>query len=232
MKIMAMIPTYNEAGNIERLIQEILAVSNDISVVVVDDDSPDGTGKILDRMRKTNPRVHVIHRIGIRGRGTAGIEGFQHALREDANYIIEMDGDFSHKPVYIPLMLKEIDTCDVVIGSRLLKGGGEFGRNIIRTWVTQLANIYIRIILNLKIKDCTSGFRVFRRNVLEAIDLNTMISSGPSIVQEVLYKACKKGFKIKEVPIVFEERMSGESTFNFRIMRESLLKMFVLRFRC
>ncbi|MBI4618823.1 MAG: polyprenol monophosphomannose synthase [Desulfobacterales bacterium] len=230
-KTMAMIPTYNEAGNIERLIQEVLAVSNDISVVVVDDDSPDGTGKILDRMRETNPRVHVIHRIGIRGRGTAGIEGFQYALREGADYVIEMDGDFSHKPVYIPLMLKEMDTCDVVIGSRLLKEGGESGRNIMRTWVTQLANIYIRIILNLKIKDCTSGFRVFRRDVLEAIDLNSMISSGPSIVQEVLYKAYKKGFKIKEVPIVFEERMSGESTFNFRIIRESLLKMFVLRFR-
>jgi len=143
-----------------------------------------------------------------------------------------MDGDFSHKPVYIPLMLKEMDTYDVVIGSRLLEGGGEFGRNIMRTWVTKLANIYIRIILNLRIKDCTSGFRVFRRDVLEAIDLNSMISSGPSIVQEVLYKAYRKGFEIKEVPIVFEERMSGESTFNFRIMRESLLKMFVLRFRC
>ncbi|MEW6614231.1 MAG: polyprenol monophosphomannose synthase [Thermodesulfobacteriota bacterium] len=231
MKIMAMIPTYNEAGNIERLIKEILAMSNDISVVVVDDDSPDGTGKILDRMRETDQRVHVVHRIGVRGRGTAGIEGFQYALREGANYIIEMDGDFSHKPVYIPLMLKEMDTCDIVIGSRLMKGGEESGRNIMRTWVTQLANIYIRIILNLNVKDCTSGFRVFRREVLEAIDPNSMISTGPSIVQEVLYKAYKKGFKIKEVPILFEERMSGESTFNFRIMKESLLKMIVFRLR-
>ncbi|MFH2012921.1 MAG: polyprenol monophosphomannose synthase [Pseudomonadota bacterium] len=231
MKIMAMIPTYNEAGNIERLIQEILAISDDISVIVVDDDSPDGTGKILDRMREINPRVHVIHRIGIRGRGTAGIEGFQYAIREGADYIIEMDGDFSHKPLYIPLMLKEMDNCDVVIGSRLLEGGKEFGRHIIRTWVTQLANIYIRIILNLKIKDCTSGFRVFRREVLEVVDLNSMISTGPSIVQEVLFKASKKGFKIKEIPIVFEERMSGESTLNLKIMRESLLKMIVFRFR-
>jgi dolichol-phosphate mannosyltransferase len=231
MKIMAMIPTYNEAGNIERLIKEILAISNDISVVVIDDDSPDGTGRILDRMRETDLRVHVVHRIGIRGRGTAGIEGFQYALRQGADYIIEMDGDFSHKPVYIPLMLKEMDASDIVIGSRLMEGGEESGRNIMRKWVTQFANIYIRIILNLKVKDCTSGFRVFRREVLEALDLNSMLSTGPSIVQEVLYEAYKKGFRIKEVPIVFEERMSGESTFNCRIMKESLLKMLVFRLR-
>lgn len=223
MKAMAMVPTYNESGNIERLITEILAQGDDVGVIVVDDDSPDGTWKIVEEYSKREPRVHLLRRIGRRGRGTAGIEGFQYAVKQGVEFIIEMDADFSHKPSYISGFLKEMKDCDLLIGSRMVKGGGETGRGPLRQWITKGANLYIRLMLGLPYKDATSGFRIFRREVLEAVDLNNLISTGPSILQEILYMAHRKGFRIKEVPIIFEDRTIGQSTFNSRIMRQSLM---------
>lgn len=223
MKAMAMVPTYNESGNIERLITEILAQGDDVGVVVVDDDSPDGTWKIVEEYSKRDPRVHLLRRIGRRGRGTAGIEGFQYAVKQGVEFIIEMDADFSHKPSYISGFLKEMKDCDLLIGSRMVKGGGETGRGPLRQWITKGANLYIRLMLGLPYKDATSGFRIFRREVLEAVDLNNLISTGPSILQEILYMAHRKGFRIKEVPIIFEDRTVGQSTFNSKIMRQSLM---------
>lgn len=223
MKAMAMVPTYNESGNIERLITEILAQGDDVGVVVVDDDSPDGTWKIVEEYSKRDPRVHLLKRIGRRGRGTAGIEGFQYAVKQGVEFIIEMDADFSHKPSYISGFLKEMKDCDLLIGSRMVKGGGETGRGPLRKWITRGANLYIRLMLGLPYKDATSGFRIFRRVVLEAVDLNNLISTGPSILQEILYMAHRKGFRIKELPIIFEDRTVGQSTFNSKIMRQSLM---------
>jgi len=231
MRAMAMVPTYNESGNIERLITEILAQGDNIGVVVVDDDSPDGTWKIVEEYSKRDSRVHLLRRIGRRGRGTAGIEGFQYAVKQGVEFVIEMDADFSHNPSYISGFLREMGDCDLLIGSRMVKGGGETGRGLLRQWITKAANLYIRLTLGLPYKDSTSGYRVFRREVLEAVDLNDIMSTGPSIVQEVLYKAHRKGFRIKELPIIFEDRTVGQSTFNSRIMRQSLMMVPKIRYR-
>lgn len=226
-----MVPTYNESGNIEKLITEILAQGKDIGVVVVDDDSPDGTWKIVEDYSKRDKRVHLLRRIGRRGRGTAGIEGFQYAVKQGVEFIIEMDADFSHKPSYISEFLKQMGNCDLLIGSRMVKGGGETGRSPVRQLITKFANMYIRLVLGIPYKDATSGFRVFRREVLESIDLNNLMSTGPSILQEILIQAHLKGFRIKEFPIIFEDRTVGQSTFNSKIMRQSLMMIPKIRRR-
>ena len=231
MKAMAMLPTYNEAPNIEQLLLKILRQGSDIGAVVVDDDSPDGTAAIVERLRREDPRVHLIVRKEERGRGTAGIVGFQYAVKQGIPLIIEMDADFSHQPFYIPSFLKQMEDCDLLIGSRLVEGGGERGRHFLRKWITRLANAYIRLILGLPVRDCTSGYRVFRREVLKAIELDHIMSSGPSVVEEVLYKAYKRGFRIKEVPYILEERKAGESTFNRKIMLDALKMILKIRWK-
>ncbi|MCX7765781.1 MAG: glycosyltransferase, partial [Candidatus Sumerlaeia bacterium] len=148
-----------------------------------------------------------------------------------ADFIIEMDADFSHQPRFIPAMLNAAQTADVVIGSRLVTGGGERGRSLIRRWITLLANLYIRLVLGLPIRDCTSGYRVFRREALEKINLEQMTSTGPAIVQEILLACHLQGLRLKEVPIIFEERRAGKSTFNWRIMLQSLGAVLKLRQR-
>ena len=231
MKAMAMVPTYNEAHNIEPLLREILRQGPDIGAVVVDDDSPDGTAAIVQRLGKENPRVHLILRKEERGRGTAGIAGFRYAVGQGVPFVIEMDADFSHQPSYIPFFLNQMGDCDLLIGSRLVEGGGERGRHFLRKVITRLANTYIRLVLGLPFWDCTSGYRVFRREVLQGIELDQIISKGPSVVEEVLYKAYRRGFRIKEVPYILEERKAGESTFNRKIMLEALRMMAKIRWK-
>lgn len=231
MKAMAMVPTYNEALNIEPLLREILCQGPDVGAVVVDDDSPDGTAAIVERLRKEDPRVHLILRKGVRGRGTAGVAGFKYAVAQGVDFIIEMDADFSHRPSCIAPFLTQMEGCDLLIASRLVKGGGEAKRHFLRRWITRMANAYIRVILGLPVRDCTSGFRVFRREVLEAIDLDELISEGPPIVEEVLYKTYRRGFRIKEVPYVFEDRKAGKSTFNRKILLNALMMMPKIRRR-
>jgi dolichol-phosphate mannosyltransferase len=231
MKAMAMIPTYNEAPNIEPLLREILRQGPDIGAVVVDDNSPDGTAAIVKRLREEDPRVHLILRMNERGRGTAGVAGFKYAVARGVDFIIEMDADFSHQPSYISSFLSQMDDCDLLIGSRLVEGGGEKGRHFLRKMITRAANAYIRLILGVPVRDCTSGYRVFRRKVLEAIELEQLMAVGPPIVEEVLFKAYRKGFRIKEVPYILEERKAGESTFNRRIMLNALLMMPKIRWK-
>jgi dolichol-phosphate mannosyltransferase len=231
LRALAMVPTYNEAPNIAALICEILRQGPDIGVVVVDDNSPDGTAAIIERLRQEDSRVHLILRLTERGRGTAGITGFRYAVAQGVEFIIEMDADFSHSPSYIPFFLSRMEGCDLLIGSRLVKGGGERGRSILRGGITRMANAYIRLVLGVPFRDCTSGYRVFRREVLEAIELDQLFSTGPSIVEEVLYKTYRRGFRIREVPFIFEDRQAGESTFNRRIMLNALLMMWKIRRR-
>jgi len=231
MKAMVMIPTYNEALNIESLLREILSQGSDIGAVVVDDSSPDGTAAIVQRLRQENPRVHLILRKEERGRGTAGVAGFKYAIDQGVEFVIEMDADFSHHPSYIPCFLGQMNDCDLLIGSRLAVGGGEKGRRFLRRWITRVANAYIRLVLGLGVRDCTSGYRIFRRQVLEAIELDQIIAKGPPIVEEVLYKVYKRGFRIKEVPYILEERKAGESTFNPKIMLDALTMMPKIRWR-
>ncbi|MCK5242311.1 polyprenol monophosphomannose synthase [bacterium] len=231
-KIFVMIPTYNEKENIQSLIEAIEGLHiNNLHIVVVDDASPDGTGRRLDQLAKKRSFLHVVHRLHERGRGTAGIKGFKYALEQKADMIIEMDADFSHHPRYIPELLRTARHCDVVVGSRFIPGGKDLDRGWIRHSITKLANFYIRRVLKIaNVCDCTSGYRLFRRPVLETIKMDNTISLGPSIVQELLYKATLRGFRIKEIPIVFVDRKEGKSTFDWRIMIQSFLMTLILKF--
>ncbi len=226
--VMAMLPTWNEAGNIRSLIEALLALDG-MHVVVVDDDSPDGTWRIVADIAERDRRVHLVHRRGVRGRGSAGVAGFRYALHAGAALIVEMDADWSHHPRHIPAMLEAARHADVVIGSRLVPGGGESGRSAIRMAITRLANLYIRLVLGVSVRDCTSGFRVFRREALERINLAAMRSNGPAIVQEVLVACRRAGCTFAEVPIWFEQRRAGKSSLTFKILLNGLIS--VLRFR-
>lgn len=207
MKVIAVIPTYNEAENIVILIPQLLKYN--VEPLIVDDDSPDLTWQVAEQFVKINKRVHVLRRAFNKGRGSAGIDGFKAALKLDPDYIIEMDADFSHDPKFIPALLKAAKDADLVLGSRY-DGGKQVGRSWLRMIVTRFANAYIRSVLGLKVKDCNSGFRVYKRKTLESI-ISSLNSKGPDIVQEVLYKVHLKGFNIVEVPITFVERKQGES---------------------
>ena len=232
MKIIAMLPTYNEAENISSLIDDLLTVRHDMEVLVVDDNSPDGTWRIVqDKIRQHPGRVHLVHRKDEKGRGSAGVAGFRKAVELKADLVIEMDADYSHHPRFVARLVDAAADADVVVGSRLVKGGGEAGRALARRCITVCANLYIRLMLGLPVRDATSGFRVFRRKVLETIGLERMESNGPAIVQEVLLACHRKGFRIVEVPILFEERRAGSSTFTARIMIAGILSVVKLRCR-
>jgi len=188
-RIVVMIPTYNERENIADLVREILSLPLDasLSVLVVDDDSPDGTGRIVGDMVREDGRVRLLTRKTRRGRGAAGIDGFKAALKLDPDYIVEMDGDFSHQPKYIPALVAAMDGCDAALGSRYIKGGRDADRGIHRRFITFLVRRFIRSRFGIPVKDPSSGFRCFRKEVLERIGLDEMISTGPSVVFEVLY---------------------------------------------
>lgn len=228
METVAMIPTYNEATNIEQVIGEILNCGTDIDVLVVDDMSPDGTYKIVEKMSKTDPRVHLLLRKEKKGRGYAGKDGFKKAIEMGAKYIVEMDGDGSHSPRYIPGLRKMIDTCDVVIGSRYVKGGKDEERSLLRQFVSNPSRWYLAFMLGVKVKDATSGFRMFKREVLETF-ADKLQANDPFIVSEVLYHLRKNKFVIKEYPIEFLSRISGESKLRPWTLIKYLFKVLKLR---
>ncbi len=228
-KTVIVIPTYNEIENIERLITEITSLPLNLEILVVDDNSPDGTAKAVERMAAQNKRVHLLLRTGERGRGSAGIAGFKKALAMNADYIMEMDADFSHHPQFIPDFLEQIKHYDVVLGSRFVRGGKDVDRGVVRQVITTLANLYVRMVLQVHIKDCTSGYRCFRREALAGLPWETMTSTGPSIVQEVLYHCYLRGYSFKEIPIIFIDRRQGESTLNWKILFAGFLMVLKLR---
>lgn len=223
-KAVVVIPTYNERENILPLLLKILNLKTkeELSVLVVDDDSPDGTGNAVSSLAQEKKNIHLLTRKGKRGRGTAGIEGFRKALKLNPDYIMEMDADFSHQPEEIPRFLKEVYDYDIVIGSRFVKGGREINRNIGRKFITFLVRNFIRFYLKIPVKDVSSGFRCFRREVLEKIDLKSLKSVGPSIVQEILYKTSLLGFRVIEIPITFEERKAGKTKLTLSVLLETL----------
>ena len=234
MKTFVMIPTYNEKENIKVLIDKILNLkSKNLHIVVADDNSPDGTWRIVQDISRKNKNVHLLLRKKNKGRGSAGRDGFIYCLKNGADIVVEMDADMSHDPKYIPLMLEELKNADLVLGSRRVEGGKDVGRGLLRKFVTLGANLYIRLMLGLKVRDCNSGFRCFKREVLEKINLERLESKGPSIVQEVLFKAHLKGFKIKELPITFVNRVKGKSKLGipqlaagyFMVLKLKLLSM-------
>jgi dolichol-phosphate mannosyltransferase len=227
-KVVIMIPTYNEAGNIEALIREILSLplEHDLSVLVVDDNSPDGTGEIVARLAGEDTRIRLLTRKEKRGRGLAGIEGFKRSLSLGPDYVIEMDGDGSHQPRFIPMLLDQARTSDLVIGSRYVQGGKDADRPFYRRFITFLARNYMRRRFGLPVRDVSSGFRCFRRDVLEKIDLDGLISVGPSVVLEILDRAHRLNFKITEVPIIFLQRKKGQTKLTVRTLLETLLATF------
>jgi dolichol-phosphate mannosyltransferase len=232
LRLIAMLPTYNEYGNIRSLVDALLRTDPRIEVLVVDDDSPDGTWEIVRDLAGEDPRIHLLHRTTERGRGSAGIAGFREAVRLGADAVVEMDADWSHDPKWIPSMIECHEKgADVVIGSRLVPGGGESGRHWLRPMITWCANLYIRLVLGLKVRDSTSGFRLFSGICVKALPWDRMCATGPETVQEILYAAHRRGFDIREIPITFVERRHGESTFNSKIMLRSLAAIWRLRFR-
>ncbi|KPL00441.1 MAG: dolichyl-phosphate beta-D-mannosyltransferase [candidate division Zixibacteria bacterium SM23_73_3] len=229
MKTLVIIPTYNERENIERIIPMVLEKDPSIHVLIVDDGSPDGTGQMADAMSKRDDRIRVIHRQNKSGLGTAYITGFKFALQENYDLIFEMDCDFSHDPKYIPDFLETIRDVDLVLGSRYIRGVNVINWPMSRLLLSYYANVYSRIITGLPVKDATGGFKCFRREVLEKIDLDKVKSNGYSFQIEMSFRAWKRGFKIKEIPIVFEDRKVGQSKMSKKIVREAVWMVWRLR---
>lgn len=226
---MVVVPTYNERDNIEKLVGAILAQHEGVEVLVVDDNSPDGTGEIVDGMAAGNPRIHVIHRPGKLGLGSAYREGFRFAIGVGAEYIVEMDADFSHDPVMLPVFFEKMADYDLVIGSRYLNGVSVVNWPLRRLMLSYFASVYTRLITGLNISDCTGGFKCFRRGVLEAIDLNRIKSDGYSFQIEMNYLCVEKGFRIGEIPIIFIDRRAGSSKMSKKIVREAVLMVWKLK---
>ena len=217
------IPTYNEATNLPDIVPQVLAQDDRIEVLVIDDNSPDGTGQIADRLAAGSPRVHVLHREGKQGLGTAYLGGFKWALERGFDYIFEMDADFSHDPKHLTEFLKAVEDADLVLGSRYLGGkvtvvNWPMGRLLL----SYCANIYARWVTGLRIWDLTGGFKCFRRRVLEGMDLSRVRSNGYAFQIEVNVRAWRKGFKLAEIPIVFVDRTEGQSKMNQAIVREAV----------
>jgi dolichol-phosphate mannosyltransferase len=229
MDVVITIPTYNESQNIGRLIEAIRALDPAFGIVVADDDSPDGTWKIVETMAKDDPRLFLLRRTQNKGRGAAGVDAFRFALQKGALIVVEMDADFSHEPRYIPLLIDAVRTSDVVLGSRSVAGGKDLRPSSLRRFITAVSSFYTRKVLGVPVRDCNSGYRCFRREVLNAVDLDSIRSVGPSIVQELLYKAYLRGFSITEIPIVFPERNAGESNLNFKKLLQGFLMILKLK---
>ena len=222
-RALVVIPTYNEAPNVLNIVPLVLSQDPRLEVLVVDDNSPDGTGQMADELAAKNPRVHVLHREGKLGLGTAYIRGFKWALERGYDYVFEMDCDFSHDPAHLKEFLKAIEHADIVLGSRYLDGkvtvvNWPMGRLML----SYCANIYARWITGLRIWDLTGGFKCFRRRVLETIDLSQVRSNGYAFQIEMSVRAWRKGFKFREIPIVFVDRTEGQSKMNRAIVREAV----------
>ena len=231
MKALIVIPTYNERDNLGEIVPRVLGVDSRFEVLVVDDGSPDGTGDIADELAARIPRVHVIHRSGKLGLGSAYRAGFRFALERDYDLVFEMDADFSHDPASLPTFLRAIEDADLVIGSRYLNGVTVVNWPIGRLLLSYAANRYTRIVTGLPLCDSTTGFKCFRREVLAAIDLDRVRSEGYSFQIEMNFKAWKKGFRIREIPIVFSDRRVGISKMSKRIIREAAAMVWRLRFQ-
>ena len=231
-RALVIVPTYNEAENLPLVVPRILEQDERIEVLVVDDNSPDGTGRMADEMAADGPRVHVLHREGKLGLGTAYLTGFRWALERDYEFIFEMDADGSHDAKHLPEFLAAIQDADLVLGSRYLEG-----RVTVVNWpmsrllLSYCANIYARVVTGHRLYDATGGFKCFRRRVLEAIDLDEVHSNGYSFQIEMSFRAWHKGFRIVEIPIVFVDRVEGTSKMSGGIVREAVWMVWLLRLK-
>lgn len=235
MRTAVVIPTYNEATNLPALVAELLALPlEDLQIVVVDDASPDGTGRVADELARREPqRLQVVHRPAKLGLGTAYVDGFRLALAAGADAIVQMDADFSHAPTDVPRLLEALTTCDVAVGSRYVAGGRlderwSWWRFLLSWWAN---SIYARFILGLKVRDATAGFKAWRRSALEAIDLDAIRSNGYVFQVEMAYVAQRLGLRVREVPIYFEDRRIGQSKMSIPIKLEAAWRVWDIRRR-
>ncbi len=224
-------PTYNERENIEKIVHAVLPLDARIHVLIVDDNSPDGTGELADKLARQQNNVYVLHREKKEGLGRAYIAGFKWAIKEGFDFVFEMDADFSHGPEYIRDFLREIQHHDLVIGSRYISGVNVINWPMSRLLLSYFANVYTRWITGLPLRDATGGFKCFRREVLEAINLDDVKSTGYSFQIEMSMRAWKKGFRIKEIPIIFVDRVAGSSKMSKKIVREAIWMVWLLRLR-
>jgi dolichol-phosphate mannosyltransferase len=225
------VPTYNERENLPSLVEELLETAP-VDVLVIDDNSPDGTGQVADLLAKKHPsRVSVLHRSGKLGLGTAYVAGFRTGLERGYRRLLEMDADFSHQPRYVPALLQAAETADLVLGSRYVDGGGVVNWGIGRQLLSRGGSLYARTILDLPVRDLTSGFKCFRREVLEAIDLSTVTTAGYAFQIDLTHRALALGFRVQEVPFVFYERVEGRSKMSRAIVAEAVTAVWKMRFR-
>jgi dolichol-phosphate mannosyltransferase len=231
IRALVIMPTYNEAGNLPRVIPAVLAQHPDFHVLIVDDGSPDGTAALVRAMQAGNPRVHLLERPGKQGLGTAYVAGFRYALARGYDFVFEMDADFSHDPAMLPALLKKTEDCDLVIGSRYVPGGRVQNWPLSRWLLSCAANLYTRLVTGLPVHDATAGFKCYRRAVLESFDLDAIRSNGYSFQIETNFLAWKAGFRIGEAPILFGQRQEGRSKMSRRIVWEALWMVWKLRLR-
>lgn len=231
MKSIVIIPTYDELNNIKKLVPEILDLYSDLDILIVDDNSPDGTGDYIRKLGENNPRVKLICRKGKLGLGTAYVAGYKYMLENGYDVAFQMDADYSHDPREILNFKKYISEYDLIIGSRYVQGVNVINWPMRRLLLSYFANYYTKIITGLPLKDSTGGFKCFKRTVLEAIDLDQIKSNGYSFQIEMNYKAWIKGFKLKEVSIIFMDRVAGTSKMSKQIVREAIFRVWKLRFR-
>ncbi len=229
------LPTYNEADNLENMVRQALPrlaeAAPDHRILVVDDNSPDGTGQIADRLAAELPEVEVLHRPGKQGLGRAYLAGFARALEGGADLMMEMDCDFSHDPADLPRLIRAADDADLVLGSRYVPGGGVERWGLVRRALSRWGSMYAQVLLGLHLRDLTGGFKCFRRHVLERLDLDGIAADGYGFQIEMTYRAVQAGFRVVEVPIVFRDRRVGQSKMSARIALEAVWKVPALRVR-
>jgi dolichol-phosphate mannosyltransferase len=230
MKTLIIIPTYNERDNLSPLLKEIFSYAPETDILIVDDNSPDGTGELADEIHQQNAQVNVLHRPGKQGLGTAYIAGFKYAIDHGYDAAFEMDADFSHDPRYLPDFLKAIENADLVVGSRYIPGGDTPNWSLLRRFISGGGNIFARFMLGIPVHDCTAGYRCYRREVLEDIDLDAIQSQGYAFQIELAYRIMKHGFKIVETPIVFMDRRVGKSKMSRKIVIEGFTYVLKARF--
>jgi len=228
-KAILIVPTYNEVENVQSLTEAIFEHQPEVHILFVDDGSPDGTADVIRKIQNTQRSVHLLERQGKMGLGTAYIAGFRWALERQYEYIFEMDADFSHNPAEIPHFLEAMETNDLVIGSRYITGVNVINWPLKRLLLSYFANMYTQIVAGIPVKDCTGGYKCFRRTVLEQLDLDGIKTNGYGFQIEMNFKAWKKGFRIQEIPIIFVDRVHGESKLSTQIMWEAIFLVWKLR---
>jgi len=229
-KILIITPTYNERENLQRLTTEVHRIVPEAHMLIVDDNSPDGTGDLADGLAASDSRIAVLHREGKLGLGTAYVSGFKYALEHGYDLVFEMDADFSHRPEHLPEFLEAIQNADVVLGCRYMEGGGTEDWGLMRRMLSRGGNLYARTLLSLPFQDLTGGFKCFRREVLEKIDLDRIESEGYAFQIELTFRAHRAGFRIAETPIIFPDRTLGHSKMSRKIIAEALVRVWGIRF--